>query len=119
LEKARSFAGLLARWLTLASWLGVFALMASGCATPIGVNYVDPSVAYHSLTANVLSAERPSSFSARQLMNLNLYQRFEDDPVGALAELHAGCWRPGDSDQNRLQAPSHRWTVDGLRCGHR
>jgi len=99
LEKARSFAGMLARWLTLASWLGVFALMASGCATPIGVNYVDRSVAYHSLTANVLSDEKPSSFSARQLMNLNLYQRFEDDPVGALAELHAGLAPKGDEDR--------------------
>src|SRR5882724_1393493 len=99
LEKARSFAGMLARWLTLASWLGVFALMASGCATPIGVNYVDRCVAYHSLTANVLSDEKPSSFSARQLMNLNLYQRFEDDPVGALAELHAGLAPKGDEDR--------------------
>ena len=90
---------MLARWLTLASWLGVFALMASGCATPIGVNYVDRSVAYHSLTANVLSDEKPSSFSARQLMNLNLYQRFEDDPVGALAELHAGLAPKGDEDR--------------------
>ena len=83
----------------MATWLGVFALMASACATPIGVNYVDRSVAYHSLTANVLSAERPSSFSARQLMNLNLYQRFEDDPVGALAELHAGLAPKGDEDR--------------------
>jgi triacylglycerol esterase/lipase EstA (alpha/beta hydrolase family) len=75
------------------------ALIAWGCATPIGVVYVDRSVAYHSLTANVLSADRPSSFSARQLMNLNLYQRFEDDPVGALAELHAGLAPKGDEDR--------------------
>src|SRR4029453_5014208 len=99
LEKARSFAGLLARWLTLASWLGVFALMASGCATPIGVDYVDRSVAYHSLTANVLSDEKPSSFSARELVNLDLYQRFEEDPVGALAEMHAGLAATGDEDR--------------------
>ena len=55
-------------------------LLASGCATPIGVNYVNPRVAYQSLTGNILSAERPSSFSARELMNLNLSQRFENDP---------------------------------------
>jgi alpha/beta hydrolase family protein len=99
LEKARSFAGLLARWLTLASWLGVFALMASACATPIGVHYVDRSVAYHSLTGNVLSTESPSSFSARELVNLNLYLRFEEDPVGALAEMHAGLTPAGDEDR--------------------
>jgi hypothetical protein len=84
---------------TLASWIAGLALIASGCATPIGVNYVDRSVAYHSLTANVLSDEKPSSFSARQLMNLNLYQRFEDDPVKALAELHSGLQPTGDEDR--------------------
>ena len=66
---------------------------------PIGVHYVDRSVAYHSLTGNVLSTERPSSFSARELVNLNLYQRFEEDPVGALAEMHAGLAPTGDEDR--------------------
>ena len=37
---------------------------AVGCATPIGVSYVDRRVAYHSLTTNVLSTERITSFSA-------------------------------------------------------
>ena len=74
-------------------------LLASGCATPIGVNYVNPRVAYQSLTGNILSAERPSSFSARELMNLNLYQRFENDPAKALAEMHAGLAPKGDEDR--------------------
>jgi pimeloyl-ACP methyl ester carboxylesterase len=74
------------------------ALIASGCATAIGVNYVDRSVAYRSLTANVLSADKPSSFSARELMNRNLYQRFEEDPAKALAELHASLASEGDED---------------------
>jgi hypothetical protein len=98
-KKAQGFVAQLVKWSAVASWLGLVVLMASGCATPIGVDYVDRSVAYHSLTANVLSAERPSSFSARQLMNLNLYERFEDDPVGALAELHAGLAPKGDEDR--------------------
>ena len=80
-------------------WLGILALMAWGCATPIGVNYVDRRVAYQSLTANVLSVEKPSSFSARELMNLNLYQLFEDDPQKALAEMHAGLAPDGDEDR--------------------
>ncbi len=74
-------------------------LLAWGCATPIGVDYVDRSVAYHSLTANVLSTANPSSFSARELVNLNLYLRFEEDPVGALAEMHAGLAATGDEDR--------------------
>ena len=79
-------------------YLGILVLMAWGCATPIGVDYVDRSVAYQSLTANVLSAEKPSSFSARELMNRNLYQRFEEDPAKALAELHASLASEGDED---------------------
>src|SRR5688572_6182365 len=74
------------------------ALIGSGCATPIGVRYVEPRIAYHTLTANVLSAERPSSFSVRELMNLNLYERFNDDPEKALAEMHSGLAPKGDED---------------------
>jgi pimeloyl-ACP methyl ester carboxylesterase len=86
------------------SWFGalgalVIALVAAGCATPIGVNHVDRTVAYHSLTANVLSSEKASSFSARELINFNLYQLFEDDPQRALAELHAGLQARGDEDR--------------------
>src|SRR5690242_20982945 len=50
--------------------------LTTSCATPIGVNYVDPSIGYQSLTANILSEDKPSSFSARELMNLNLYQSY-------------------------------------------
>src|SRR4029434_3353496 len=99
IKKAQVFVARLAKWATLASWLGILALIASGCATPIGVHYVDRSVAYDSLTGNVLSTERPSSFSARELVNLDLYQRFEEDPVGALAEMHAGLAATGDEDR--------------------
>jgi pimeloyl-ACP methyl ester carboxylesterase len=98
-KRAKGFIVRLPNWSTFASWLSAFVLVAWGCATPIGVNYVDRSVAYHSLTANVLSTESPSSFSARELMNRNLYQRFEEDPVGALAELHAGLAPEGDEDR--------------------
>jgi pimeloyl-ACP methyl ester carboxylesterase len=79
-------------------WMSGFLLIVSACAPPMGVNYVDRTVAYHSLTANVLSAEKPSSFSARELMNRNLYQRFDEDPVGALAQLHASLAAEGDED---------------------
>src|SRR5438046_1618890 len=74
-------------------------LLLAGCATPIGVQYVDQRTGYQSLTANILSAERPSSFSARELMNLNLYQRFEDEPEKGLAEMHAGLAPKEDEDR--------------------
>ena len=76
-----------------------FLCIAAGCATPIGVNHVDRTVAYQSFTANAISAERPSSFSARELINFNLYQEFEDDPKKALADLHAGLAPKGDEDR--------------------
>lgn len=77
----------------------VLIFILAGCATPIGVKYVDQRIAYQSLTANILSAERPSSFSARELMNLNLYQRFEEEPERSLAEMHAGLAPSGDEDR--------------------
>ena len=80
----------------IVGWICAIVFIAAGCATPIGVDYVDHTVAYRSLTANVLSAEKPSSFSARELMNLNLYQRFEEDPRQALAELHTSLAPTGD-----------------------
>jgi pimeloyl-ACP methyl ester carboxylesterase len=97
-KKAKGFGARFVKWQTWALSLGILALVA-GCATPIGVNYVDRSVAYQSLTANAISAEKPSSFSARELVNLNLYLRFEEDPVGALAEMHAGLAAKGDEDR--------------------
>jgi Putative serine esterase (DUF676) len=97
-ERTKTMVGRLARWATLFGCISGLALIASGCATPIGVDYVDPRVAYQSLTANVLSAEKPSSFSARELMNRNLYLRFEEDPSKALAELHSDLAPEGDED---------------------
>jgi pimeloyl-ACP methyl ester carboxylesterase len=77
----------------------ILVFVIGACATPIGVRYVEPQVAHHSLTANVLSAERPSSFTSRELINLNLYQRFEDEPEIALAEMHAGLASKDDEDR--------------------
>ena len=94
----KDFVGRHLGWAVSVGWICGLALIAAGCATPIGVTYVDRSVAYQSLTANVLSAEKPSSFSARELMNRNLYQRFEEDPAKALAELHASLASDGDED---------------------
>jgi len=85
----------------LIEFIPVAALLCllAGCATPIGVSYVDRRVAYESLTTNVLSTERMSSFSARELVNFNLYQEFEDNPQKALADLHSGLAPTGDEDR--------------------
>ena len=73
--------------------------LSVGCATPIGVSYVDRRVAYESLTTNVLSTERMSSFSARELINFNVYEEFEENPQKALADLHSTLAPKGDEDR--------------------
>ena len=84
----------------LREFIAVAALLclAAGCATPIGVNYVDRRVAYQSLTTNVLSTERKLLLRARAV-NFNLYQEFEDNPQKALADLHAALAPTGDEDR--------------------
>src|SRR3972149_8546292 len=63
-------------------------LLAAGCATPIGVVRGTTQETYYALTANVLSAGEPSSWSKQLLHRNNLTEQFEDDPEAALAELH-------------------------------
>ena len=89
------------RYRRAALWCGFSTLiyLLSACATPIGVSYVDRRVAYQSLTSNVLSTEKISSFSARELINFNVYQEFEDNPQKALADLHSGLAPKGDEDR--------------------
>ena len=89
------------RYRSAASWCGFLILLCllSACATPIGVSYVDRRLAYQSLTSNVLSTEKISSFSARELINFNLYQEFEDNPQKALSNLHSGLAARGDEDR--------------------
>lgn len=76
-------------------WCGLFsgvlavAVLAAGCATPIGVARGTTQETYYSLTANVLSAGEPSSWSKQVLHRNNLAERFNDDPAGTLGELHS------------------------------
>jgi pimeloyl-ACP methyl ester carboxylesterase len=71
----------------------------AGCATPIGVTRVDPRAAQYELNASALTSPKPSAFSARELLNLNLYELYDDDPKEALAKLHRGLAPTGDEDR--------------------
>jgi pimeloyl-ACP methyl ester carboxylesterase len=62
--------------------------VVSACATPIGVVRGTTQQTYYALTANVLSAGEPSSWSTQVLHRNDLFDRFETDPSAALAELH-------------------------------
>jgi len=85
--------------LALAGSVAWLTLALAGCATPIGATRVDPRAAQHSLAANALTADTPSSFSTQQLLNLNLYEQFQKKPKEALAKLHAGLEATGDEDR--------------------
>ena len=62
-------------------------LLASACATPVGVTRVDTQAMYRSVTSNVLSADRPSQYSEQLLTRLGLQARFDEDPEVVLAAL--------------------------------
>jgi pimeloyl-ACP methyl ester carboxylesterase len=74
------------------------ALGLAACATPVGVRSIKPAEAERLLTANVLSARLPSSWSSQFLARLGLTARFAKEPAAVLAELHAGL---GGIDETR------------------
>lgn len=52
--------------------LAAVLLLASACATPVGVTHVDTQSMYRSLTASVLSSDHPSQYSEQLLTRLGL-----------------------------------------------
>jgi len=75
------------------------ALLASGCATPIGVSREDPRSVQRHLTANVLSTGKPSAPARQILQRLDLVDLYDDDPRAALETLHEGLAPTGDEDR--------------------
>jgi len=62
-------------------------MLASACATPVGVTQVSTQSMYRSLTESVLSGDRPSQYSEQLLTRLGLVERFDTDPELVLAAL--------------------------------
>lgn len=79
--------------------LATAVLLAAGCATPIGVKRADEHAVYRQLTLNALISDRMSAASAEVLERSDLVARFEEDPVGALAALHAGLGGADEPDR--------------------
>lgn len=90
------------RGLRARSFLVVLAVVAGGCATPIGVKHVTPRVVHEQLTESALSADRPSASTRELLTRFGLRETYEDDMEEAIAQLHAGL--SGDADADRLFA---------------
>ncbi len=80
----------------------IFLAVLSGCATPVGVGYLDTQESYRKLTANVLTH---SSLSAptMQILNRNgLADKFKHEPEDVIARIHKGV--PTENEADRLFA---------------
>ena len=60
---------------------------------------MDLRTAHRELTANALTTDEPSAFSAQQLLSLNLYELFDVNPEKALPQLYAGLFPTADEDR--------------------
>jgi pimeloyl-ACP methyl ester carboxylesterase len=75
------------------------ALTFGGCATPVGVHYLDPKQIQRNLTASILSSDELSA-STRQILNRsNFTKTFRSRPVEVLAALHEGLPTAHDADR--------------------
>src|SRR5215831_2540827 len=67
--------------------LAVVLLLASACATPVGVSVESTQDVYRTLTRNVLSADKLSAQSEQMLRRLGLDERFAKNPEEVIKEL--------------------------------
>jgi pimeloyl-ACP methyl ester carboxylesterase len=81
----------------------VAALLAAGCAAPVGVKHVGPKAVHRELTGNVLSTGKPSGPTRILLRQHHLEDLFDDDPAAALADLH-GKFARGEAGSDELFA---------------
>jgi hypothetical protein len=79
--------------------LTITALLASGCATPVGVSRLDEQAANRNLNANVLSSGKPSAYSTQILERTALSRRYKSEPEAVLAELNSGLGKPDERDR--------------------
>lgn len=75
-----------------------FALIATGCSTPVSVKPVDINTGYSLRTESALSIGKPSEASKMLLRRRGMLDRFETEPNLVLAELHANL-TPDDEDR--------------------
>jgi pimeloyl-ACP methyl ester carboxylesterase len=91
------------------------ATLVVACASPVGVRREDPEEVHRELTANVLTAGRPSDRSLQLLDRFGLRERFAKEPEAVLAELHAGIQPTGD--HRRLSGLAELSFYHGERSG--
>lgn len=78
--------------------LSVSVALLSGCATPITVDHVDLQTSYSISLNSALSSDSASDASSTVLRKQGLLDKFEQDPVSVLTELHNNL-KSDDEDQ--------------------
>ena len=74
-------------------------VLAAGCATPVGVRYLDPKQVQRTLTANVLASDELSAPTAQILNRAGLGEKFRTQPAEVFAALHRGLPTANESDR--------------------
>ena len=97
--------------------LALLAALASGCATPIGVDLSTPQHVLEQQMVSFLTGDRPSFWSRQFLERLSLDELYETNPGEALAQLRAGLGQPDESI--RLFALSELWFGAAKKSGDR
>jgi pimeloyl-ACP methyl ester carboxylesterase len=78
----------------------IWLLLTAGCETPVRVDRLDAVTAQRQLTANVLTADELSLQARNVLRRWVLSERYDNDPAGAIAALHAiAADGRGDEDE--------------------
>jgi len=78
----------------------IWLLLTAGCGTPVRVDRLDAVTAQRQLTADVLTADELSLQARNVLRRWVLSERYDNDPAGAIAALHAiAADGRGDEDE--------------------
>jgi pimeloyl-ACP methyl ester carboxylesterase len=93
------------------------ALLAVGCATPVGTTLVDIQTAYRLQYSSALASGQASEPSKTVLRRLGQLDRFDNEPAAVLAELHRGLSPTGD--EGRLLVLAELSFLHAERTGDR
>ena len=73
--------------------------IVSGCATPVGVRYLNTKEEYRNLTANVFSGGTLSAETMQILNRSGLADKYDSEPVEVIAAIHKGLPTAKEADR--------------------
>src|SRR5262249_34564930 len=85
--------------------LGVLAVLAAACASPVTAARVDPKTVFHQLDRSAVATGDPSWPTRNVLRESGLLEKFDKSPEAALADLHRAMVSAG-GDLDTLFSPA-------------